>query len=113
MSEVERFYQGERGQSGCRVWVAETGGPRPLPGRTSAPLSSYSWGRSSFTGQELAWAVLFDSTDDRQIADDWYFDFSVEVITRLPYHAFCLAARDVIAWLDDVDDALQAAQQQA
>jgi hypothetical protein len=69
--------------------------------RTPDPLSSYSWGRSGASARELAWSILYDSAHDRRLADDWCSAFCVEVVSQLPHDAFCIASRDVLAWIFD------------
>jgi hypothetical protein len=50
--------------------------------------------------QELAWAVIRDSTGDLRLADDWCADLSGEIVSRLPLDEFWLRASDIVAWLD-------------
>jgi hypothetical protein len=95
----DRCYVGERGMAGCRVVVLDGGEELRLRSRTSDPLSSFSWGRSGASARELAWSILYDSSQDVRLAEDWCSDFCVDVVSRLPHDAFCIASRDVLAWL--------------
>jgi hypothetical protein len=94
-----RWYVGERCAAGCRVVALDGEGVQKLAPRTRDPLWSFSWGRSGTSARELAWAVLFDCTHDRRLADDWCADLTANVISLLPRDAFCLSSRDVLAWL--------------
>jgi hypothetical protein len=96
---AERWYAGARCPAGCRVVVVEGSEVRPLRARTPDPVWSFSWGRSGSSARELAWSVLYDSADDRDVADEWCSAFATEVIALLPRDAFLMAARDMIAWL--------------
>jgi hypothetical protein len=98
---AERWYVGHRCPGGCRVVVVEGLEVHPLLARTRDPLWSFSWGRSGSSARELAWSVLYDSTHDPGLADDWCSAFTTEVISLLPRDAFRIASPDVLAWLSD------------
>jgi hypothetical protein len=100
-ARAKRWYIGERCPAGCRVVVVEGTDVHPLRARTDDPLWSFSWGRSGSSARELARSVLYDSTDDLGLADDWCSAFTTEVISLLPRDAFRIASEDVIAWLSD------------
>jgi hypothetical protein len=95
-----RYYMGERCGGGCRVVVVDAACARPLMARTRDPLWSFCWGRQSASARELAWAMLYDSTGDGAVADDWCGAFSTEVIATLPHDRFGLAVSGVLAWLE-------------
>jgi hypothetical protein len=82
------------------VYVLGPDGAERLVPRRRSSLWSYSWGCHGAGAQELAWALIRDATGDRQLADDWYLDLSIEIVSRLPADGFTLAARDVVGWLD-------------
>jgi hypothetical protein len=96
-----RWYVGERCRAGCRVTVIDGVESHPLRPRTHDPLWSFSWGRAGASARELAWSMLYDSGHDSRLADDWCSAFTAEVIARLPHDAFCVASRDVMAWLHE------------
>jgi hypothetical protein len=50
--------------------------------------------------RELAWTIIRDATRDERLADDWFLDLSIEIVSRLPADRFRLTARDVVNWLD-------------
>jgi uncharacterized protein DUF6166 len=94
-----RIYRGERLATGRRVCVVRAEGAEPLAPRHRRPLWSFSWGCHGAGAQELAWAIIRDATGDRQLADDWYLDLSIEIISRLPRDEFQLEATAIVAWL--------------
>jgi hypothetical protein len=96
-----RCYVGERCRAGCQVTVIDGAEAYPLRTRVSDPLWSFSWGRSGASARELAWSMLYDSAQDAALAADWCWDFTAEVVARLPWEAFRLESRDVLAWLAD------------
>jgi len=95
----ERSYLGERGPGGCRVVVSHGELTLPLQPRTCDPLWSFSWGRAGASARELAWCILFDAAQDVTIADDWFIDFTGDVVAQLPFDAFRLTSSEVLAWL--------------
>ena len=97
---VGRIYRGERLPTGRRVYILGPHGTEQLAPRSRSPLWSFSWGSHGVGAQELAWAVINDATGDCRLADDWYLDLSVEIVSRLPADEFQLTARDVVNWLE-------------
>jgi Family of unknown function (DUF6166) len=97
---TRRAYRGERLPTGSRVYVLGPAGAERLAPRSRSSLWSYSWGRHGAGSQELAWALIRDATGDPQLADDWYVDLSIELVSRLPSDEFELRASDVVAWLE-------------
>jgi hypothetical protein len=63
-----------------------------LAGRTRGGVTAPA--RRSWRG------LIRDATGDRQLADDWYLDLSIEIVSRLPSDEFELRASDVATWLD-------------
>jgi hypothetical protein len=110
VSFSRRWYVGERCDAGCLVLVLDERGARPLEARTADPLSSFAWGRPGGCARELSWSVLFNSTADRAVADDWCAQFTAEVVSRLPRAAFCLPRADVLGWLETDIPMLQQAK---
>jgi hypothetical protein len=47
----------------------------------------------------LAWALIFDATQDDRLADDWCLDFADSVLSCMPA-SFSLSAIDLLMWLD-------------
>jgi len=86
--------------AGRRVYVVGPSGVEQLIPRISSPLWTFSWGCHGPGAQELAWAIIRDATRDERLADDWFLDLSVEIVSRLPTDGFTLTARDVVNWLD-------------
>jgi hypothetical protein len=82
------------------VYVLGPDGVEWLAPRGCSSLRSYSWGCHGAGSQELAWALIRDATGDRQLADDWYLDLSIEIVSRLDSDEFELLASDVVTWLD-------------
>jgi hypothetical protein len=82
------------------VYVVGPDGAERLVPRSRASLRSYSWGCHGAGSQELAWALIRDATGDRQLADDWHLDLSIEIVSRLPSDEFELPATDVVTWLE-------------
>jgi hypothetical protein len=82
------------------VYVLGPDGAEGLVPRSRSSLWSYSWGCHGAGAQELAWALIRDATGDRQLADDWYLDLSIEIVSRLPSDEFELRASDVVTWLE-------------
>lgn len=99
MRMTRRAYRGERLPTGCRVYVHGPDGAERLVPRSGSSLWSYSWGRHGAGSQELAWALIRDATGDRQLADDWHLDLSIDIVSRLPLDEFELRASDVVTWL--------------
>ena len=95
-----RCYVGERRSAGCRVVVIDADATRSLRGRTRDPLWSFSWGRRSASARELAWAIIYDSTGEVTLADDWCVAFAADVIAGLAHAGFRLKMCDVLRWLD-------------
>jgi hypothetical protein len=95
-----RTYRGERLATGRRVYVVGADGAEPLAPRHRRPLWSFSWGCHGAGAQELAWAIIRDATGDRQLADDWCLDLSIEIVSRLPRDEFQLEATAIVAWLE-------------
>jgi hypothetical protein len=93
-------YVGERCRAGCRVVVVDADGTRSLRARTRDPLWSFSWGRRGASARELAWAILYDSTGEVTLADDWCVAFTSDVIAGLAHAGFRLEMCDVLQWLD-------------
>jgi hypothetical protein len=73
---------------------------RSLRARTRDPLWSFSWGRRGASARELAWAILYDSTGEVTLADDWCAAFTSDVIAGLAHVGFQLEMRHVLRWLD-------------
>jgi uncharacterized protein DUF6166 len=96
---TQRAYRGERVPNGRRVYVLGPQGAERLVPRSPSSLWSYSWGCHGAGSRELAWALIRDATGDRQLADDWHLDLSIEVVSRLPSDEFELRASDVVTWL--------------
>jgi hypothetical protein len=94
-----RIYRGEQLATGRRVYVVGADGAEPLASRHRGPLWSFSWGCHGAGAQELAWALIRDATGDRQLADDWCVDLSIEIVSRLPRDEFQLEATAIVAWL--------------
>jgi hypothetical protein len=97
---TRRAYRGERLPTGRRVYVLGPDGAERLVPRSRASRCSYSWGCNGAGSQELAWALIRDATGDRQLADDWYLDLSIEIVSRLDSDEFELRASDVVTWLE-------------
>jgi hypothetical protein len=95
-----RCYIGERCSAGCRVVVVDADDTRSLRARTRDPLWSFSWGRRGASARELAWAILYDSTGEVTLADDWCAAFTSDVIAGLAHAGFRLEMSDVLRWLD-------------
>ena len=100
MSMTQRAYRGERLPTERRVYVLGPDGVELLVPRSGSAVRSYSWGCYGAGSQELAWALIRDATGDRQLADDWYRDLSIEIVSRLPPDEFELRASDVVTWLE-------------
>jgi hypothetical protein len=45
-------------------------------------------------------ALIRDATGDRQLADDWHLDLSIEIVSGLPSDGFELRASDIVTWLE-------------
>jgi hypothetical protein len=65
--------------------------PRALPG---ARL-----GRRRPGCCDLAWALLFDVTDEPTVAEDWCADLAEDVLRWLPVEGFALPESDLVDWL--------------
>lgn len=52
--------------------------------------------------RELAWALIYDATGDRVLADDWCDDLSADLVDWLERAGPELRAADVVAWLDTI-----------
>lgn len=102
LRDPRRSYVGERTQAGCRVWILERDGTATLTPREHRALWSFGWGRPGLLARELSWALLFDSTGSRTVADDWCAGLSAEVVSRLPREGFILPVGDVLGWLATV-----------
>jgi hypothetical protein len=97
---TRRAYRGERRPTGSRVYVLGPHGAERLAPRSRTSLCSYSWGCHDAGSRELAWALIRDATGDRQLAEDWHLDLSIEIVSRLPSAEFRLRASDVVTWLE-------------
>jgi hypothetical protein len=100
MTVGPREYRGEWLPAGRRVYVRGASGVEQLVPRISSSLRTFSWGCHGRGAQELAWAIIRDATSDERLADDWFLDLSIEIVSRLPTDEFTLTARDVVSWLD-------------
>jgi hypothetical protein len=57
------------------------------------------WGAGGPGCRDLAWALLFDVTDEPTVADDWYADLADDVLRWLPVEGFVLPESDLVDWL--------------
>jgi hypothetical protein len=97
---MRRAYRGERLPTGRRVYVLGPDGAERLVPRSRSSRGPYSWGFHGAGAHELAWALIRDATGDRQLADDWYRDLSIEIVSQLDADEFELRASDVVPWLE-------------
>lgn len=96
----ERTYFGEYGARGSRVWVAEHGRRRQLERFCRPQPATIPWGHSHESAEALAWALLFDATGDKALAEDWSWDFCLEVVSQFPLDRFSISRTAVSLWLD-------------
>lgn len=95
---LSRTYVGGQDRGFRRVWIEGPGGGR-LPLARASGSGEPSWGVPGASTRRLAWAILFDATDSRTLADDWCADLA-EVVAALPSGAFVLSRAGVRSWVD-------------
>jgi hypothetical protein len=99
------------------VLIYETGrSHRPLPkclDHVNHSPDGFAWGYGGSGPAQLAYAILFDVTDDRDKSQRFYQDYKWAVVARLPREPWTITAESVLEWLFKAESSARKQQQKA